>query len=435
MPSGPATLEEIAGTMGSIGACFAGEGSRDCEAPAMEPEGRRHGTDALDGLRGIAIALVVFYHSWLFSWVDPHVVVFGRYLHVEPLAAVGFLGVDLFFFVSGFCLFHPHVRTMLAGAPVPGTRHFFTRRALKIVPSYLLALVPAAIVARPYYSTSGEWWRSLAVHVAFLHNLYVDWIGQVNGVFWSLAIEVQFYALFPVIAWAFRRRPLIAFLTLAALAQAYRIHTLGFIDDEPRVRVLAGYLDVFATGMFAAYALEWLRRRRPAWTTGRLPAAWTAVAIAAAWGLVALMLDLRTAIDAPHGREIWQVWHRGELALLTFALALGTQLGAAWWRAAIVNPFTVWMSVLSYNLYLWHGGIEAWMFRYGLPHARTANPHADPAWGPSMLPIALGVSLAVALAVTYFFERPILGLGKPIDFAFRRPRRTAERRELRPAPP
>ena len=80
----------------------------------------------LDGLRGLAIALVVWYHAWLVS---------GQGLAgINFVAEAGFLGVDLFFFISGFCIFYPYARSMRDGRPAPTKRRFFSRRALKILP-------------------------------------------------------------------------------------------------------------------------------------------------------------------------------------------------------------------------------------------------------------------------------------------------------------
>src|ERR1700689_3689731 len=88
--------------------------------------------DVFDGLRGIAIALVVWYHVWLVSGLQ-----LGS---LDFIAEAGFLGVDLFFFINGFFLLLPYVQAA-ATRPDPRTvGHFFARRAQKIVPSYLLAL-------------------------------------------------------------------------------------------------------------------------------------------------------------------------------------------------------------------------------------------------------------------------------------------------------
>ena len=69
--------------------------------------------DTFDGLRGAAIAVVVWYHLWLVTGVP-----------TTLLAQTGFMGVDLFFFVSGFCLFHPYARHVFEGRPAPTVGQF-----------------------------------------------------------------------------------------------------------------------------------------------------------------------------------------------------------------------------------------------------------------------------------------------------------------------
>src|SRR6516225_6476122 len=99
----------------------------------------------LDGLRGIAIAGVVWYHAWLVSKIPSSVSIGPYTVDLQPLAQAGFMGVDPFFFVSGFCLFYPYARHLFEGKPLPTIADFAVRRAEKILPSYAIALAVFAI--------------------------------------------------------------------------------------------------------------------------------------------------------------------------------------------------------------------------------------------------------------------------------------------------
>src|ERR1700692_2117973 len=83
----------------------------------------------LDGLRGLAVLLVLWYHVWEISWLTP-----PAWLAFLP--ATGFIGVTLFFFLSGFVIAYPFVRSRFDESPQPSWRHFVWRRFIKIVPSY-----------------------------------------------------------------------------------------------------------------------------------------------------------------------------------------------------------------------------------------------------------------------------------------------------------
>ena len=186
----------------------------------------RSGTEAVDGLRGVAIALVVAYHTYLFSWFTPALTVFGVDLPVVIPARDGYLGVDLFFTISGFVLFFPHaMRALGSDGVVEGTVEFAKRRFIKIVPSYAIALVATLVVATEYLRAPALW-TNVATHAAFVQNAFDDGFGRANSVFWSLAIEVQFYLVFPLVARAFRRYPLATAAELFAIAFVYR-HVAG----------------------------------------------------------------------------------------------------------------------------------------------------------------------------------------------------------------
>ena len=106
-------------------------------APTSKPR-----LEILDGLRGLAVWLVVVFHVWQISWVDVNAALrLPQGWDVSFLPATGFFGVDLFFFLSAFCLTLPYATAWEVGTPAPTLRHFFARRAAKILPSYYLALV------------------------------------------------------------------------------------------------------------------------------------------------------------------------------------------------------------------------------------------------------------------------------------------------------
>jgi peptidoglycan/LPS O-acetylase OafA/YrhL len=343
--------------------------------------------DVFDGLRGFAILLVLWYHVWLVT---------GQSLGpLNIVAEAGFLGVDLFFFISGFCLFYPYARAAFEGRKPPTAAHFFRRRALKIVPSYLLVLATFMLVNREHFASLADAGAQLASHLTFLHTLNPATFGGISGPLWTIGIEVQFYFLFPLIAPLFGRFPLLGYGVMLLLGQIYR-STVGANDLGSSfwaTSQLPAFLDIFGAGMLAAWLLVTLRGRMTEQSR-------TIATMAAAFGFALLLAGLAVTTvtardiggDAIHG---WVNAHRiafGPICLLT---GVSSALAVERWRAAIAFPPLVFLSAISYNLYLWHLEIAVWLH----------NPNRAPGWSMAMSAIA---SVIVAGLITYCLERPIL---------------------------
>jgi peptidoglycan/LPS O-acetylase OafA/YrhL len=379
----------------------------------------RLGTEVADGLRGLAILLVLCYHTWLFSWYTPELSVFGHAIPVDVAARTGYLGVDLFFVISGFVLFFPHAERSVVGGRTQNLREFTYRRFIKIVPSYFLALLATipAVLALPPHHTAAQIGGTLVQHVALVQNFYDDGFGQANSVFWSLAVEAQFYVIFPLLAVQFRRRPLLVAAAMIASALAYRFAVAQCcLEVQTLYRQIPAYADVFAAGMLAAYAVVWGRVRFA--TPGRYRFAATAAAIAFACVAFALLESANAIQYDPGGREWWDLYHRTPIALAAAGLIVASCFGQAWWRALVANRVLVFFSLISYNLYLWHTLVMIWMWKHGVPHAATANPQQDDRWKVAFIALGWTASIGIATTITYFFERPLLGTVKRQPFAF-----------------
>lgn len=381
------------------------------------PQHLRTGTEVFDGLRGLAILLVLAFHTWLFSWYTPSLRVFGIAVPVEVVPRTGYLGVEIFFCLSGFVLFFPHaVRAVTGSGTTHGARAFAVRRIAKIVPSYALAF---AVTAASLFSLhrAVAWWPALWQHAFFVNNFFDDQTGFANSVFWSLAIEAQFYVVFPALALLFRRFPIVAAVFMVAIAVGYRAAVAHCcLADEPIFRQLPAFLDVFGVGMFAAYGLVWIRARSDDSRERR-----TACTIAAAAALATCWWFLAGADAVQYdalGPQRWDLSHRTLFACAIATFGVASSLALERWRAIVANRLLVFFSLISYNLYLWHTLVLIWLWKSGaLPHA-TPEPHDDPQWRLPFIAIGWFAAILIATAVTYFVERPILATISPQRFAF-----------------
>lgn len=365
-----------------------------------EPSSAAPPIPALTGLRGIAAALVAWYHLWHFAgqpaWrLGP--------LDLTPLAACGYFGVDLFFVLSGFLLGQPFIRARMQAQAPPSLPRFWLRRARRVLPALWiqLALLFAIgwIVHGVAPATAGE----LFAQATLSFNLFD--VRTLNPVYWSLPIEWDFYLVLPLLALLFARGtgrpwglPLLLALVLAfRLACVWAWQDWG-LDGLPFARwivQLPGRIDQFVLGMVAA----WVVLRRPGDATlGRWLAGAGLVLVLALMGYCAAHGDGIIKLVLPQVLVHYSALGLGFAALVAgAALGPGRALGAVLQSRALVFTGTI-----SYSLYLWHYPVlEA--LRWAGAHALLEVVHGLPWWLA-----ATACMLLVATASYYSSERPWL---------------------------
>jgi peptidoglycan/LPS O-acetylase OafA/YrhL len=329
---------------------------------------------ALDGLRAIAALSIVLFHALHQAKFQAAPVshVLGNFFWYLPS------GVHLFFVLSGFLLFLPFARAMLLGRPLPGTVQFYQRRALRILPAYLVALAVLAWLSTADYAVPLSGWAVLT-HLLMIHDMFPAFNREFEGPFWTLAVEVQFYLLLPVLAaalaWMMRssrspRRLISGILLLVVLALSVRAVDIAITSSLPvntnggfaRMFVLltmgmqGKYLEVFMMGMLAAVvyiiSVEFDGLSRAL----RWRLAWVVACMSLAVYIVA-MLNVRFCgpMFAPG-----QHWGVGELVYpLVVGVGYATLLLAILWSQRVIRwPFETrpmrFVGHISYSLYLWH---------------------------------------------------------------------------------
>ncbi len=177
---------------------------------------------ALDGLRGIAILLVLFRHG-VRPFYDPQQSAFG-FLGWDAMTPMvnGWAGVDLFFVLSGFLVSHHILKRWSAEFHFSELREYLVKRILRIVPAYYAWLFVIVAGALPFYQIPASVVREqLGVHLLFLQD-YVP--SKIVVAFWSLGVEEKFYLSIPLLIVPVarmkspvKRARLIALLTLVPL--------------------------------------------------------------------------------------------------------------------------------------------------------------------------------------------------------------------------
>ena len=321
---------------------------------------------ALDGLRGIAILLVLVMHTLHFEAGRP---LWGW---ISAGIKVGWIGVDLFFVLSGFLI--TRILVQLRDAPNRASV-FYGRRALRILPAYffyLLLAVPLLLLFAPpeHVSLTRE---MLPWFLVFGQNFYGA-LADPEGVnvgplshLWSLAVEEQFYLLWPFLVWHVRTAHLArAALLIGLLAVLFKL-LLSLAAVAPHVPYVLPFtrMDGFAAGAWLAARQAMAVTTTPGWLR---PLPWAAL----------LLLGLTLAAGGSGWpQDIWPMSLCLSLTPLIFAGLLHRALVAApgsALRARLGQPWLVFFGRHSYALYLVHTGVSVLLLNLVLPLLREALP-------------------------------------------------------------
>ncbi len=369
----------------------------------------------LNGLRVLLVFIVSWYHIWQQSWWTPHV---GN-TSLDFLVRAGYVPVDGTILLSGFLLFLPHARAMLLGEKVPDTREFYQKRIMRIVPSYvfvtLLMLFAVAIPYDLYYGNTGNLVKDVLMHLTFTQTFdFQTYIATPIGVAsWTVAIEMQAYLVFPLLAkWA-RKNPLGTLSTMAAAALLFRSWVVWSMKDYNMVvNQLINFLDVYAMGMGASILYVKLTTLCP---EDKRRFAWQAIAtlgvVLAFVGLKELMhaqarSNGQTEIQA--GQMVRRPLFASLLALLTLSLPFAVRPI----RFLFGNKLMGFLAMVSMNYYLMHQNIAVHLKRVEFPPAQNyPYPNMTPGgpeepWVFQYTFLCFGLSLLTAIAITFLVEKP-----------------------------
>lgn len=334
-----------------------------------------------DALRLLAAALVAVLHVVELSG--------------EPVlrSALGWLptqwGLPIFFILSGHLVFASWMQR-------PQWRDYLERRLRRILPAYVAVVMLCALgggllssLGWWAYLTDPAWWRYVAANLLFLNFLQPGLpgvfqvqpvAGVVNGSLWTIKVELMFYAVVPVVAWAVRRGGASPVLALGYLASAawwvfftdWAVQSGRPIGHE-LAKQMPGQLMYFLAGAWA-----WCERAR--WRPWAAPL-----------GAAGLLIMVLVTLYDQHpnlGADVWDVLAPLGLTAVVMTLALGCP------HATALQP----RNDLSYGLYLWH-----------FPLVQATVALGVFAWQPwAGVIVATGLTIVMAWASWRWIEAPFL---------------------------
>lgn len=352
----------------------------------------------LDGIRGIAILLVLVWHYFATQVQAPY----GTLLYyLRYMSALTWSGVDLFFVLSGYLIGgilidHRNSSTYFST--------FFIRRICRIFPLYFLVVLLFFIFSKlappglnRMFSDPYPWWT----YATFTQNYFMagggfgsDWL----GITWSLAIEEQFYLVLPFLVFYIREKwlvPTLVIMVIGSPVARYLVDGLGsFIYTFCRA-------DALMMGVLLAWAI-----RKDGFLTLAKKNCYLLITIFCALLLIIVYLTVLVT-------QTGDVINHFVFALLfTVLILLATIYQGAPALGLLRNSFLLWLGLRSYGIYLFHQGIS------GTVHGMFGNypPRMSNAGEVLLTVSALMITFMLAELSFRYFESPFLRYGHKFKF-------------------
>ncbi len=351
----------------------------------------------IDALRAIAAFSVVVYHVIGYNqWT-------GFYRYPGFLLRQGWLGVDLFFVISGFVISLSLFTLFDSGRPYRSK--FMIKRAVRIVPLHYLTCAAFVIAIAPQLVFQSGFAKDTALYATFLYNFDFRHSGIINSPNWSLTVEIQFYILIVfIIPFLRRANPFLVLASSLLIAAAWRAACYWAWKDSPDkifalffyTTQLPGMIDSFAMGFVIARIMtdseyDTLRDR----CSRNLPL-FGALAIVA-YGTAHYIFS-----RVPPSYEDWHIGFRLYILIshhvltasaFTLLVLVSCFLNGSMWLK-ISAPLR-YLGVISYGIYLWHLTVILALKKIpDLSHV-------------SRLILTLGLTVVLASAAWHLIEKPL----------------------------
>lgn len=357
--------------------------------------------DGLTGLRGFAALWIMFFYARrvLVPIYAPNLKVF---------LSSGFTGVDTFFVLSGFLLFLPFAEKLLNKQKRISLNAYFKRRLLRIFPAYYTQITILLILGTfGLYERGGV--ENWLFHISMTHNFSSMWAGSINGAWWTLPIEFEFYLALPLIYLLIKRFGVGIFtLSFIILAIGYKIALFHFIAERDigykswAMGQLPGCMDLFGCGILGAIIYQ----KYPLFLSDKNKLMTEIILLVLGITGMSLMLHWVRMLGRDNfwnGEDNLLFMRAAIHGVAVLFLVLGIAVNGVIGRIIFANKIILFMGEISYGIYLWHMPVLIILLK-NAPH------HTITLWGNIVIYII--TTLGMASASYYFIERRCMRMAR-----------------------
>lgn len=311
----------------------------------------------VDGLRTVAALGVLWAHVWVFMGNPTLSVgtIGGVALDLNRAASIVGTGVDLFFVISGFCMYLMYARSQERFS-WPAFASFVRRRWMRIAPAFYAAALAAAVG----YAVAGHGfpWLDFASHLAFA-NILVPGMGALAAPFWSLATEWHFYLVLPAFIWAAGR---FGFWRTVAACAACTLAFRVWVFPVPPSYVVDWHAQLPARLIEFIWGTCVARLYLNDTPLPRVLSGWTGFIVAVAIAYLGRVLAMTAVVKfggvaAPYLKVFSEPVLTLGYALMLWNVVSSESVFRRWLSHSIPQAVGRW----SYSLYLWHWWPAVWI--------------------------------------------------------------------------
>ncbi len=309
----------------------------------------------LDGIRGLAILLVLMSHGFGAFTIQTR----SEAIFKHVLASYGWMGVDLFFVLSGFLITGILLKTKHKANYF---KNFYMRRVLRIFPLYYFIILVSFFILPKL----GGWWttafRNGSTELPWFLSYLMNYLGTVTvplGHFWSLCVEEQFYLLWPLLVWCLSYRMIIILCLIGLMtspvlrwivfSHGVTVGAINFYSATHADALLCGAL--LATVSHAKSGLLQYRRFATFFFV------FSGIVVAGIYGLSILRL-LPEALNVSLNFSFVAVFFAALLVMVV------TAENSAWYIQVFDSSLLCWLGKYSYGIYVFNGPVYRFLAQH-----------------------------------------------------------------------